>query len=147
MQFCLGFSAHQHAADHQGPCCGSVGGPLSRIDEPTQAKPFESPPGYPRGGFRSDQSRRSAAAFQSEVEGKPCHCPHVTELMADTDVFKIFANQLEGRINSVSGPPRTAQVLNREHEPMEEVVAIHSVMQAPGRHRSLKPRRLGSCCR
>ena len=55
--------------------------------------------------FPSDKSRRGVPVSRAEVDGKPCHCPHVTKLMADTAVLKISANQTEGRINSLSGPP------------------------------------------
>ena len=102
-RFCGGFSMPQRSADHRGPCCGSVEGSLHQTDEPAQAKPFESPPGY-EGSFAGDQPRRGAAASRAEGDGRvPCHCPHVDKLMADVDVLKIRSNRMEGRINSLDG--------------------------------------------
>ena len=89
-RFCGGFSMPQRSADHRGPCCGSVEGSLPHADEPAQAKPSEGPPGV-------------SAASRAEDDGKPCHCLHVAKLMVDTDILKIRANQLEGRIDGLSG--------------------------------------------
>ena len=89
-RFCAGFAMAQRPVHHHGPCCGSVGGSPRHADEPAQAKPYEGPPGV-------------GAASRAEDDGKPCHCPHVAKLMEDTDVFKIRANQLEGRIDGLSG--------------------------------------------
>ena len=85
-RFCAGFATAQRPVHHHGPCCGSVGGSLPHADEPAQAKPCEGPPGV-------------GAASRAEDDGKPCLCPHVAKLMVDTDVLKIRASQLEGRID------------------------------------------------
>ena len=82
-------------------------GSLPHADEPAQAKPSEGPPGV-------------AAASRAEVDGKPCHCPHVAKLMVDTDVFKILANQLEWRIDGLSGGSAQHDGVQANGEPQRQ---------------------------